>query len=86
MWLLPEALNGCEYNLDALNCTLITSQRMSRKKSGFFGRIMFLVTSLMILSNVLLTSLQTYTSIANYPGGQALALLNEKYADSDHGA
>lgn len=86
MWPLLEAPNGCEYDYCAPSSPLISSSRMSRKKSGFFGRMLFFATSLMIVSNVLITFLQTSASIANYPGGQALALFNEKYANSDHSA
>ena len=35
--------------------------------------------------NTAATILLTHASMANYPGGSALTLLNERYADSAHG-
>jgi len=38
-----------------------------------------------LVLNTAVTVLLTRASIANYPGGHALALLNERYAGSPHG-
>ncbi|KAA1476212.1 alpha-1,6-mannosyltransferase subunit [Dentipellis sp. KUC8613] len=49
---------------------------MSRRKGSFFGRILFLAASGLILANCLATAILTRTSMANYPGGTALAQFN----------
>ncbi|TFY59156.1 hypothetical protein EVG20_g7892 [Dentipellis fragilis] len=53
---------------------------MSRRKGGFFGRILFLAASWLIVANCLATVLLTRTSMANYPGGTALAQFNAQLA------
>jgi alpha-1,6-mannosyltransferase len=75
----------CSYNA-APNATMrITKQtngicRISRRKNSIAGRFLFLTASSLILTNILITSLLTTASIANYPGGQALTLFNHKYS------
>ena len=46
---------------------------------------MFLAAIMIVLANCLVTFLLTQSSIANYPGGSALLLFIQVYADNDHG-
>lgn len=63
----------------------IVFYRVSRKKGTLFGRLMFLIAVTVVVANCLVTVLLTKSSIANYPGGSAMALLNQLYADDDRG-
>jgi alpha-1,6-mannosyltransferase len=49
------------------------------------GRWAILGVVCALVLNIAATVLLTRASIANYPGGDALARLNERYADSPHG-
>jgi alpha-1,6-mannosyltransferase len=60
--------------------TLAKYLRVSQPKSNLLGRIAFGAAFAMIMGNLLATTLLATTSIANYPGGEALASFNEKYA------
>ncbi|KAF7289265.1 Mannosyltransferase [Mycena indigotica] len=52
------------------------SVMVSRRKSSFFGRILFIGAFGAILCNFALTLLMTSASIKNYPGGHAMSVLN----------
>ncbi|KAK7466066.1 Dol-P-Man:Man(7)GlcNAc(2)-PP-Dol alpha-1,6-mannosyltransferase [Stygiomarasmius scandens] len=52
---------------------------VSRPKSNLLGRLTFGIAFAMISANILATAFFTTTSISNYPGGEALALFNERY-------
>ncbi|KAF7972945.1 hypothetical protein HWV62_16508 [Athelia sp. TMB] len=57
---------------------------ISRKKGTIFGRMMFLAVLAILGANTLVTTLLTKSSMENYPGGEALALFNKRYAGEDH--
>ncbi|KAI0347804.1 hypothetical protein BDW22DRAFT_1365043 [Trametopsis cervina] len=57
------------------------SWMISRRKSSFLGRLAFLVVAGSLALNCVVTLLFSISSINNYPGGKALARLNEMYAD-----
>lgn len=56
-----------------------------RKKRSIRGKLALLTVAGALALNTAATVLLTRASMANYPGGSALALLNERYADSAHG-
>ena len=56
-----------------------------RKKRSIRGKLALLTVTGALALNTTATVLLTRASMANYPGGSALALLNERYADSAHG-
>ena len=58
--------------------------RVSRRKGTVLGRLSFLLVILLILANILITTLLTAASMANYPGGHALALLHSLHPRSLH--
>jgi alpha-1,6-mannosyltransferase len=53
------------------------------------GRILSLLAFLIVVGSLVLntatTIIATRASIANYPGGHALALFNKRYAESPNG-
>ncbi|KAE9400656.1 alpha-1,6-mannosyltransferase subunit [Gymnopus androsaceus JB14] len=55
---------------------------LSQRKSTFLGRLLFLVFWSMILVNTGATIMGTITSMANYPGGEALMRFTESYSSS----
>ncbi|KAH8990246.1 glycosyltransferase family 22 protein [Lactarius akahatsu] len=55
---------------------------LNRPKGSIWGRLAFLMVAGALMLNTVVTILLTRASMANYPGGTALALLNERYADS----
>jgi len=57
--------------------------RVTRPKNTLFGRLAFLLFTALLSGNCLFTYLSTTASIANYPGGSALALFNTKYDNLD---
>ncbi|KIJ96549.1 glycosyltransferase family 22 protein [Laccaria amethystina LaAM-08-1] len=57
---------------------------VSRRKGTLLGRLSFLLVRLLILTNILITVLLTTASMANYPGGHALALLHSLYPRARH--
>ncbi|KAG1841033.1 glycosyltransferase family 22 protein [Suillus subalutaceus] len=54
---------------------------VSRRKGGVFGRMMFLAAAGILALNCAITIVSTRASMANYPGGSALAIFNDRYAD-----
>ncbi|KAG1775965.1 glycosyltransferase family 22 protein [Suillus placidus] len=52
----------------------------SRRKGGLFGRMTFLVAMGILALNYAITIVSTRASMANYPGGSALATFNDQYA------
>ena len=58
--------------------------RVSRRKGTLLGRLSFLLVILLILANILITMLLTTASMANYPGGHALALLHSLHPRALH--
>ncbi|THV06315.1 hypothetical protein K435DRAFT_960579 [Dendrothele bispora CBS 962.96] len=69
------------YVVPAVNVAAARGARwlVSRPKSNLIGRLTFGIASAMILANFVAMAFFATTSIANYPGGEALALFNEKY-------
>lgn len=59
--------------------------RTSRKKAGIFGKVCFLIVVGLICGDLLVTSIFIRSSMANYPGGEALHRLNTRYAIDPHG-
>ncbi|KAH9055207.1 alpha-1,6-mannosyltransferase subunit [Lactarius vividus] len=55
---------------------------LNRRKGSTWGKLAFLMVVGALMLNGVVTVLLTRASMANYPGGTALALLNERYADS----
>jgi alpha-1,6-mannosyltransferase len=53
---------------------------VSRRKGGLFGRMMFLAATGILALNFAITLVSTRASMANYPGGSALATFNDQYA------
>jgi hypothetical protein len=58
---------------------------LNRRKGSIWGRLALLTVAGTLAFNTAATVLLTRASMANYPGGTALALLNERYADRAHG-
>ena len=58
---------------------------LHRRKRSIWGKLALLTVAGALALNTAATVLLTRASMANYPGGSALALLNERYADSAHG-
>ncbi|KAG1841030.1 glycosyltransferase family 22 protein [Suillus subalutaceus] len=58
---------------------------VSRRKGGVFGRMMFLAATGILALNCAITIVSTRASMANYPGGSALAIFNDRYADQHAG-
>ena len=58
---------------------------LHRRKRSIWGKLALLTVAGALALNTAATILLTRASMANYPGGSALALLNERYADSAHG-
>ncbi|CAL1695049.1 unnamed protein product [Somion occarium] len=57
---------------------------ISRRKGSLFGRLCFLAVAGLLVCNFLVTYMLTVTSIANYPGGEALTRFNELYAEREN--
>ncbi|KAG2145216.1 glycosyltransferase family 22 protein [Suillus clintonianus] len=53
---------------------------VSRRKGGLFGRMMFLAAMGILVLNCAITVVSTRASMANYPGGSALATFDNQYA------
>ncbi len=66
----PVPLNIIEPDVDPFSST-------SRRKATFFGQISFLVALGALTSNFLLTGILTRISMANYPGGVAIATFHQ---------
>ena len=58
---------------------------LNRRRGSIWGKLALLTVAGILALNTAATVLLTRASMANYPGGTALALLNERYADSAHG-
>ncbi|KAJ6631411.1 Alg9-like mannosyltransferase family-domain-containing protein [Mycena sp. CBHHK59/15] len=56
------------------------SAMVSQRKSSFFGRVLFLGASGALLANLAATVLLTSAGMRNYPGGEAMTLLNTQEA------
>ncbi|KAG0708123.1 glycosyltransferase family 22 protein [Suillus ampliporus] len=54
---------------------------VSRRKGSLFGRVMFIAAMGILALNCAITIVSTRASMANYPGGSALATFNNQYAD-----
>lgn len=55
---------------------------VARPKGSFVGRIFFVCALAMISANFALTGMSSLSSMVNYPGGEALALFNQRYNNS----
>jgi len=55
-----------------------------RRRRSIWSRVALLTVVGALALNTVATVLLTRASMVNYPGGTALALLNERYADSSH--
>lgn len=53
--------------------------RVSRRKGGLVGRMMFVAAMATLSANCAITVLSTWASMANYPGGSTLAKFNDQY-------
>ncbi|KAJ7736813.1 glycosyltransferase family 22 protein [Mycena metata] len=60
--------------------------RLSHPKSTLLGRLLFLAASGLLLVNLGATVLLTAAAVRNYPGGEAMAVLNSKARGMYHGA
>jgi alpha-1,6-mannosyltransferase len=56
-----------------------------QRKGTLLGLIAFLAVIGALALNTAATVLLTRASMANYPGGHALAWLNERYVEPSHG-
>jgi alpha-1,6-mannosyltransferase len=56
-----------------------------QRKGTLLGLIAFLAVIGALALNTAATVLLTRASMANYPGGHALARLNERYVEPSHG-
>ncbi|EIN10091.1 alpha-1,6-mannosyltransferase subunit [Punctularia strigosozonata HHB-11173 SS5] len=54
---------------------------MSLRKSAFIGRLAVLAVAGCVALNVLITVMLSRASIANYPGGEAISVFNDIYAN-----
>jgi alpha-1,6-mannosyltransferase len=63
----------------------ITRNSVRQRKGTFLGLSAFLAVVGALVLNTVATILLTRASMANYPGGHALARFNERYSDSPHG-
>ncbi|KAJ7033374.1 glycosyltransferase family 22 protein [Mycena alexandri] len=55
---------------------------LSHPKSTLLGRLLFLAASALLLTNIGATVLLTAAAVRNYPGGEAMAVLNTKARDN----
>jgi len=56
-----------------------------QRKGRILGLLAFLIVAGSLVLNTAMTTIATRASIANYPGGHALALFNKRYAESPNG-
>jgi alpha-1,6-mannosyltransferase len=56
-----------------------------QRKGRILGLLAFLIVVGSLVLNTAMTIIATRASIANYPGGHALALFNKRYAESPNG-
>lgn len=56
--------------------------RTSRRKTSLISRIFFLTPLALIMGNIFATILLTKASLANYPGGQALAIFHQSFSNN----
>jgi len=56
-----------------------------QRKGRALGLLAFLMVVGSLVLNTATTIIATRASIANYPGGHALALFNKRYAESPNG-
>jgi alpha-1,6-mannosyltransferase len=59
--------------------------RVSRPKGTLIGRVLFLSLIALVVANGFATYLLTSASMANYPGGEALARFNARYVEQEYG-
>lgn len=72
--------------LPAGQISLKVSQNSIRQRKGkILGQLAFLIVVGSLVLNTATTIIATRASIANYPGGHALALFNKRYAESPNG-
>ncbi|KAI0034769.1 alpha-1,6-mannosyltransferase subunit [Vararia minispora EC-137] len=57
---------------------------LTMRKSSLVGRLMFLAVLGVIGTNITYTSMATYSSMINYPGGDALVKFNDMYSSQSH--
>jgi hypothetical protein len=63
----------------------VVKNRLRKYKGSIWGGLALLTVAGTLALNIVATVLLTRASMANYPGGTALALLNKRYANSEHG-
>jgi alpha-1,6-mannosyltransferase len=95
VYVVPMLNIAAAHGAQALYALLISTIQVSelktlrnslgRRKGSLFGWITFLIVVGTLALNAAATVLLTCASMANYPGGHALARLNERYAESSHG-
>ena len=61
------------------------SNSIRQRKGKILGQLAFLIVVGSLVLNTATTIIATRASIANYPGGHALALFNKRYAESPNG-
>jgi alpha-1,6-mannosyltransferase len=78
------AARGASYlfvMIPCCNCCGLHTYSCGRKPI-LLRRIFILITTLIITANVLITMIFTLSSLWNYPGGEAMTLLHQKYPPS----
>jgi hypothetical protein len=66
--------------------SLKPSQNSIRQRKGrILSLLAFLIVVGSLVLNAAITMIATRASIANYPGGYALALFNKRYAETPNG-
>ena len=73
------------HRVDTIPSVVRKKYSLHRRKRSIWGKLALLTVAGALALNTAATVLLTRASMANYPGGSALALLNERYADSAHG-
>jgi hypothetical protein len=84
--LLRKVPAGCEFSIQHWQslATSIVTHRVSYKK-GRIRNFLCAVAIGVVISNTVLTTLQTSASMRNYPGGQAMILFDELYQNQSRG-
>ena len=75
----------CFHQVDHVTKLRRVKQSLNKRKGSIRGRLALLMVAGTLALNTAATVLLTRASMANYPGGTALALLNKRYADRAHG-
>ena len=83
--MVPRACKPSFFSRKAsLNANIMRNSARQRRGT-LFGLIAFLAVTSALTLNTAATVLLTRASMANYPGGHALARLNERYVESSRG-